>query len=184
MTVMEDVRATIPGLREVLPDLREALPDVGAVLPDLREAMPDARAAFPALREGLADLRDDLRADLPGPWRRERPSIVRQGAIVVVIALAVIATAWVVMAFVERRRLQARSGPPGEDELALARAEDEGMGTTIVTPSTPPAEPPAARRSPATPAMGVVPNAVSPMVGARSVPSGSASSEEGETDGR
>jgi hypothetical protein len=191
MTVMEDVRATIPGLREGVADLREALPDLRTSLPELRESIPDARAALPALRESLAD----LRAELPGPWRRERPSLVRRIALVVVIGLAVTATAWVVMAFVERRRLRARSEPTAEDRTALARAEDEGMGAAIGASSTSQAKPLPTGQSPTIPAVGTrttpavgtptttavgaVSDPIPPLVGTRS-----SSFEGGQSDGR
>jgi hypothetical protein len=179
MTVMEDVRATTAGLREVVPDLREALPDLRAALPELRESIPDARSALPALRQSLGE----LRADLPGPWRRERPSLVRRIAMVVIVALAVSATAWVVMAFVERRRIQTRSEPEG-DVAALARAEDEGMGTAIGASSRSGVEPLATPQAPTTPDVGAVPVG-SPLVGARSAsPTGGASLDGEQTDGR
>ncbi len=125
MTLMQDVRATIPGLREAIPDLRD-------VIPDLREAIPEARAAaMPALREGWAELRADLP---PGPWRQERPSLARRLIIVVLAGIAISAAAWLVMAILERRRL-ARRSVVREDAVAVERAEDEGMGLAIGAPT-------------------------------------------------
>ena len=125
MTLMQDVRATIPGLREAMPDLRD-------VIPDLREAIPEARAAaMPAIREGWAELRADLP---PGPWRKERPSLARRVVIVVLAGVAISAAAWMVMAIIERRRLTQRSAV-GDDAFAVDRAEDEGMGVAIGAPS-------------------------------------------------
>src|SRR5512134_905428 len=99
MTLMQDVRATIPGLREAMPDLRVAMPDLKELTTGLRDAVPDARSAMPSIREGIAD----LRADLPGPWHKERPSLIGRAAIVIVAALAVAVVSWAVMALLERR---------------------------------------------------------------------------------
>jgi hypothetical protein len=127
---MEDVRAAVPSLREALPDVRAAIPDLRDwTLPDLRDvrdALPEARNATQAVRESLAD----MRADLPSaPWRRERLSIMRRVAIVVVAAVAVTLTTWLVMAFRERRRLS-RLNAVETNTTAVERAEGEGMGMT------------------------------------------------------
>ena len=159
MTLLQDVRATLPDLRESMPDLRE-------VLPDLREAMPEARSAMPALRDsmsglsrGLAEFRNELP---PGPWRPDRPSMARRVAIVVVTAGVVVLGTWLLMAFLERRRLAARESASRQDAQAMARAEDEGMGSTIGSsvPTTPPLEP---RHEPLdrTPVMATAANGVS-----------------------
>jgi hypothetical protein len=175
MTTMQDVRATIP-------DLREAMPDFGEVIPDLRRAMPDARAAIPALREAIADVRADLPA---GPWRRGRPSLVRRIAIVVFVGLALTAVAWLVMAVVERRRLDARLRATTEDATAISRAEDEGLGAEFegmaadeAFPSTAGFESTVSRSSGKTDATSVL-DAAPPMVGATT-----SSVNGGQTDGR
>lgn len=132
MTLMQDVRAAVPSLREALPSVRAAMPDLRDwtmadlrdVVPDIREALPEARNAIPAVRDSLAD----IRADFPiAPWRRQRPSIIRRIAIVLMAGVAVTMTAWLVMAFLERRRLS-RAGTVEVDEMAVDRAEGEGMG--------------------------------------------------------
>jgi hypothetical protein len=175
MTTMQDVRATIPDFREVIPDLREAMPDFREVIPDLRRSMPDARAAIPALREGLADMRADLPA---GPWGRERPSIVRRIAIVVVTGLALAALGWLVLALVERRRLAAQVQAIDEEEMAVTRAEDEGMGTAITEPSATRFEDQPSRSSKVD-TTSVAPDTLRPMVGASSSPI-----DGGQADGR
>lgn len=135
MTLMQDVRAAVPSLREAVPDVRAAipdlrdwtLPDLRDVVPDIRDALPEVRNAMPAVRGSLADMRAEFPA---GPWRRQRPSIVRSIAIVVVAGVAVTLTAWLVMAFLERRRLS-RVGALEVDEIAVERAEGEGMGMAM-----------------------------------------------------
>lgn len=128
MTLIQDVQAAIPGLRETMPGLRDVTADLRDATSGLREAMPDTRAAMPAIRKGVAD----LRSDLPGPWRKERPSLVRRAAIVVAAAIAVTAMAWGVGALLGRRRLEsARARALQEDRQDLSRAENEGMGTAV-----------------------------------------------------
>ena len=184
MTLMQDVRATIPDLREAMPDLRAAMPDLRELTTGLRDVVPDARAAMmPSIREGIAD----LRADLPGPWRKERPSLIGRAAIGIVAALAVAAVAWGVMALLERRRLEAaRIRAMEEERLAVSRAEGEGMGTAIAAPAmrskTTANETmtlPRAGQSSTSPTSGVIRNESSPMVGAHAGPV-----EGGDPDGR
>ena len=179
MTLMQDVRAAVPNLREALPDMRGAIPDIREwTLPDLRDvrdALPEARDVVPAVRASLAD----VRADLPSPpWRRERPSIVRRVAIVVVAGVAVTLTAWLVMAFLERRRLsRLRAVEP--DAMAVERAEGEGMGTAVGEPSSPHSAVTSPRTSAFDIAPGIDPDAIPPLVGARS-----SQGDGGMTDGR
>ena len=168
MTTMQDVRATIPDLREVIPDLREAMPDFREVIPDLRRSVPDARAA-------IADMRADLP---PGPWRRERPSLVSRIAIVVVASLALAALGWLILALVERRRLAAQVQAVDEEEMAITRAEDEGMGTAIADPSADQFEHQLSRSGNAD-TTSVAPDTLRPMVGASSSPI-----DGGQADGR
>ena len=152
--------------------------------PSLRAALPDARDVLPAIRDSLSD----LRADLPGPWRRERPSLPRRIAIVVVTGVAITVATWLLMAFFERRRLS-RVTAMEVDETAIERAEGEGMSVATASPAgTNPAGTSPLGTSPtgsspqvagvrATP--GIDMDAIRPLVGARTDPS-----DGGTTDGR
>jgi hypothetical protein len=186
MTIMQDVRAAVPSLREALPDVRAAIPDLRDwtlsdlrdAVPDIREALPEARKAIPAVRESLAD----VRADLPGPWHRERPSIMQRIAIVVVAGVAVTVATWLLMAFLERRRLS-RQGRAETDRAAVERAEGEGMGVAATEAvGMAPAMPPAAT-SHQTSGFGASPgidlDTIRPLVGAQT-----SESDGGMTDGR
>ena len=216
MTLIQDMRAAMPGLRDALPDMREtipdlrewspsvsdiraAMPDLRAVMPDLRGALPDAREALPAIRDSLSD----LRADLPGPWRRERPPLLRRIAIVVVAGVAITLATWLLMAFFERRRLS-RMAAMEVDETAIERAEGEGMGiaTASSAGTSPAATSPTGTSTPGSsltststtgssltgsspqvagvrPTPGIDMDAIRPLVGARTNPS-----DGGTTDGR
>lgn len=203
MTLLADVRAAMPGLRDALPDMRVAnlreiadLRDRGPTVSDIREAMPDLRAVLPDAREAIPAIRgslSDLRADLPGPWRRQRPSLLARIAIVVVAGGAIAIAAWLLMAMLERRRLSRRGLEA--DDMAVERAEGEGMGTTIAGPAgTHSAPASAAGMSPAatsletsaSPRPGIDMDAIRPLVGARTNAADGATtvSDGGVTDGR
>ncbi|HVQ21716.1 MAG TPA: hypothetical protein VMT36_00455 [Candidatus Saccharimonadia bacterium] len=195
MTLLADMRAAMPGLRDALPDMREAIPDLrefadlrdrGPTVSDIRQAMPDLRAVLPDAREAIPAIRgslSDLRADVPGPWRRERPSVLGRIAVVVLAGGAIAIAAWLLMAFLERRRLS-RRGPPEADQTAVERAEREGMGTAV-------AEPAGVRSAGSSSASvgietsessarpGIDMDAIRPLVSARTV-----ATEGGTTDGR
>jgi hypothetical protein len=206
MTLLADVRAAMPGLRDALPDMRVTIPDLreiadlrdrGPTVSDIREALPELRVVLPDAREAIPAIRDslsDLRADLPGPWRRERPSLLARIAIVVVAGGAIAIVAWLLMAMLERRRLSRRRALD-VDETAVERAEGEGMGTTIAGPAgTNLAPTSAAGMSAAGSSLetstslrpGIDVDAIRPLVGARTnaTDGGTTASDGGTIDGR
>lgn len=192
MTLLADVRAAVPGLRDALPEVRVAIPDLreiaemrdrGPTMSDIREAMPDLREVLPDAREAIRESLSDLRADLPSPWRRERPSLARRIAIVVVAGVAITAATWLMMAFLERRRLS-RTAALKADEMAVDRAEGEGMTTAMAgSAGTRPAATGSAATSQETTGFaagsGIDMDAIRPLVGARTNPN-----DGGTTDGR